>query len=462
MTKKEKFQTFINNTKTKIISLKTNYTFLICCLLTFIYLTSGYWKWLEIGVSLCALVFMIFLPIKESFCVFMYLHCFTRSNIGYDSCFMVTLIGYCIILLVKYIIGVKKKQYPVYKKLLISIIVFYVITTAISLFKPIYMGSFLYYVYLPIAYLILCMRKDISISKGMNYMFGGLVASCLLAIIFGFIPYFQYPIIPGSRFQAFLNNTNYLYIRAIFILCYYMFRFGSNKISSLKFLTIFLICSIISLSTKSKTGIAMLALMTVIFIIAYLAQDFKKRIKIVSIFLVVLTGVCLVGYKFIIETIQRFISDFSSKDIVNSLLTFRDEIWIRYLYEICRSPWTALFGHGILKQQIFIAHIFGHTETHNFYLFLLYRFGIIGTVGLGYIVSLFVKCINKEKPKFIAYLPLIFILLEGMCDNTFKCYNFTYYILAIAILFIGCKEKPQKPELKDNKNENNKNNDELI
>ena len=47
---------------------------------------------------------------------------------------------------------------------------------------------------------------------------------------------------------------------------------------------------------------------------------------------------------------------------------------------------------------------------------------------------LFIKLLNKDKPKFIAYLPLIFILLESLCDNTMKCYNITYFIFAFMIL----------------------------
>ena len=148
---------------------------------------------------------------------------------------------------------------------------------------------------------------------------------------------------------------------------------------------------------------------------------------------------------------NRFSAAFKSSDFLSTLLTQRDEIWRRYFKAIFSSPWKLLFGHGLLTKQLFIANIFGYTETHNFYIFLLYRFGVIGTVALGYIVYLFIKHLNKETPKFIAYLPLIYLLLVSMCDNTMKMYNISYFIFAFMILFMDCKSKTKTHTQSDNK-----------
>ena len=451
----QKIKDLFSNLKTQITNLKTNQTVLVCAFLTLIYLISGYCKWIEIAVSVCALVFMSILPLQKAFCIFMFLHSFTLSNIGYDSCYMVTQIGFCLILLVKYILGVKKGDYKFYKKIALTIGWFIAISVTISLFKPFYRGAWMYFIYFALIYLFFAMRKEFKISQGMNFMFGGLITSCAAAAVSIFFPYFQYQVINGSRFLAFFNCTNYLYMRAMFVLAYYMYRNLNKNMSHFKFAIIYALCAIITLTTLSKTGIAMLALFTLIYLVLFLKQNFKKRIKFVAILLVFVAILCLICHKLILSVWDRFAKSFESNDFWGSLLTGRDLIWELYSKAIFKNPFTALFGHGMLHEQIFIASIFGPTETHNFYLFLLYRFGIVGTIFLGYIVYLFIKELGYAKPKLIAWLPLIFILLESFCDNTHRCYNFTYFIFAVMILFMSQKEieEPIQPHKKMVNNE---------
>ena len=426
--------------KNKIVDLKTNKTFLSCALLTVLYLISGYWKWLEIGMSLTALTFMAILPLQGSLCIFMFLHNFTLSNIGYDSCYLVTIIGYTIILIVKYWLGVKNGTYTYHKKIVNLIICFYTISTALSLFQNIYRGSWMYYVYLPIIFLLVAMRKDLNIFQGMNYMFGGLAVSCALAMFSLILPGFQYVVFLNKRFSGFINNPNYLYMRAIFVLAYYMFRYLSKNLSLLKFCAIYSICAGITLATLSKAGIGVLALFTILFVILFLKDDFKQRIKIVGIFVLVGLVIALLGYKLIIELFERFATDFKAGNFLNSLLTGRDDIWNAYYNAITASPFKFLFGHGLLAQEVYIPAQLETRASHNFYLFLLYRFGMVGTIMLGYIIYQIIKLALNDKPRFIAYLPLIFIAVESLFDNTFKPYNITYFAFAIMILIMSVSQ----------------------
>lgn len=444
MTTKQKFKDFF-------LSLKTNKTFLVCSLLTILYLISGYWKWLEILVSVCALVFLAILPLQNAFCVFMYLHCFTLSNIGFDSCFMVTLIGFCIILLVKYYLGVKKGHYHVHKKLIALLSYFLIISCCISLLHDFYRGAWLYLTYIPFFYFMFSMKDEFNIAQGMNYMFGGLITSTTLAVSSLILPLFQYnPFIDG-RFTAFINHPNYLYMRALFVMTYFMYRFLDKKISNTKFVFCFLICSIITLATLSKTGIGMLLLITIIFVVLFLKQDFKKNIKIVSLFLIFFAIASLVSVKFIVLIVNRFLEDFSANNFWNSLLTGRDEIWLCYLKEIFKNPFNFLFGHGLLAEEVFIPSQKIPRASHNLYIFLLYRFGLVGCVSLGLIIYYAFKTFATNKPKFISYLPLIYLLIESLFDNTFKCYHFTYFAFAVMIMFMEFEHKTTNTEKIDEK-----------
>ena len=98
-----KLSNFFSSAREKIFNLRTNKTFLICCFLSVLYLLSGYLKWLELGVCLCALAAIIFLPVQNGFCIFLFLHNFTLSNISYNSFFTITFVGTFAIFLIKYI-----------------------------------------------------------------------------------------------------------------------------------------------------------------------------------------------------------------------------------------------------------------------------------------------------------------------------------------------------------------------
>lgn len=425
--------------KNSVKKVCANKVIIACMLLSFIYVLSGYLKYLEIFVSVIALLFMAFLSIQNSFCIFMFLHCFTLSNIVYDSFFLVTLVGYVIILCVKYIIGLKQGKYVFYKKLALILAGFVLVSFFISLFFDLYGSGFLYFSYFPFIYLIFVMKNEIDITQGMNYMFGGLLASIGLSLTCLLLPNFKYYSIVDNRFSAFINNTNYLYIRCLFVLCYYMFRYLSKQLTNAKFITIYLILAFATFSTLSKTGIAMLILMSFIFVILFLRQDFKKNIKIVGIFFVLALLLCIIGYKFIIAIFNRFAESFESNNFWNSLLTGRDEIWLAYIKEIFNNPINALFGHGIVATEVYVPEQLETRASHNLYIFLLYRFGIVGCIALGYIIYRAIKNAKIVKPKLIAYLPLIFILIESLFDNTFKCYHFTYFVFAILILMIKPK-----------------------
>ena len=362
---KQKFKDFF-------INIKTNQTVLVCAFLTILYLISGYWKWLEIAVSIVAIVFFVILPLQKGFNIFLYLHCFTLSNIGYDSCFMVTLIGFTIVLLVKYIIGVKKSKFTVNPKLIRLISIFTTISLGVSIPNGFYAGALLYLFYLPFFYLLFEMRHEFDIKEGMNYMLGGLITSSALAVLSLIFPMYQYDSFAYDRFSAFINQPNYLYIRALFVLCYFMFRYLYGNLTTLKFGAIYLICSLISIATISKTGIAMWALITLVFFVLYLKKDFKKRIKFVAIFLIIIATIGLISMKFIAEVFNRFADNFKASNIINALLTGRDDIWIEYLKETFKNPLTCLFGNGLIAQEVYIPAQGLYRASHNLYIFFLY------------------------------------------------------------------------------------------
>lgn len=425
--------------KNKIKEWFNNKTIIFCLTLVLIYMISGYCKWIEIGVGVVALVFFAITSIQQGFCIFLFMHCFTLSNIIYDSCFIITISCYTAVLLIKYILGVKNGKYNVNKQLIIWLLVFMLISIAISLPQPKYPSSTLYLNYFVLFYLFFAMRKEFSLNQGINYMLFGLILSCTLGVISLILPHYQYNPYIFERFNAMTNQTNYLYMRAMFLLTYFMYQFLNDELKVGKFITLYAICALIVLSTLSKFGIGLLALFTIIFIILYLKKDFKQGIKVIGLFIILALVVCLICYKLVKATFNRFfeVGDGS----LGSMLTGRDDIWGDYWNAFCKNPFTILFGNGLMADEVFITTQGKTRASHSLYMFLLYRFGIIGVLALLYIIYLFIRNINKKRPKLIAYLPLVWLLIESLCENTFKCYNIMYFVLAGMILFKDSKPK---------------------
>lgn len=409
--------------------------------LTLVYLASGYNRWVEIAVPTLAFFAFLFLPVQEGFCLFVYLHCFGLSNLGWYSCLLGTVICYAVALVVKYIIGLKKGKYKFYKAIAILMLGFLAVSLIVGIFhRPVYTGALAYLAYLPLFYAIFAMRNEFDIRRAIKYLFVGLILSSLLSLACAQLPKYQYEPIAGNRFRAFTNCTNYFYMRVFVVLTYFMYLTLANKFGIFKFLLIYIICATMILSTVSKTAICLLALFSLLFVIIYTAQDFKKRIKYIAAFAAVLIVVAALSYRPILNVLDRF-EMVKGGDVLNKLTTGRIKIWAEYLSAWLNNPATVLFGNGLLAPKLYIGGSNWQADTHSFLVMLLYRFGVVGIFALGMIVLLMVKELNCTKPKFVAFLPLIWFVLESLTDNTFQVNNIFILILVCQILFLDCKPK---------------------
>jgi len=127
---------------------------------------------------------------------------------------------------------------------------------------------------------------------------------------------------------------------------------------------------------------------------------------------------------------------YDNGNFISSLLTDRDKIWIVYVKQWCKSPLTFLFGNGLLTAEPYVESLEMSMASHNLYLFLLYRFGLIGCLILGISVILMVIKSSKNKQLYISgFLPILWIIIQSFCDNTFKVFNFMFLIMPFFILF---------------------------
>ena len=410
----------------------TNKVTLFCLALSLIYFISGYFFNLEFVVSTLAIVVFIILPTQSAFCILFFLHNFLTSRIAWDIGFTITLVGFTIITLVKYIIGTKNKKYNLNLKAIICFSIALSISLLASINHTLYNGAFLYLVYLPLIYLMFTMKSDLKIVQIVNYMLFGFILSNFMALICQILPSYGY-YYGYTRYQAFTDNPNYLGMRALFLTIFYFVLYFKKEYSLLKAILIYLFSTVVVFATQSKTSIILLVLFTLVFIVLYIKQDFKNNIKNVLVFLIIAIILCVACSKLIIQIINRFIPDKSN--LISSLLTGRDEIWLMYWTECVKNPITILFGNGLLSQEVFIPSQNITRTSHNFYLFLFYRFGLVGCIALICGFYFLLKEISKPKTNFTHSLPLIWYLLVSLVDNTFLCFNITFLPLAILFMF---------------------------
>lgn len=434
MVRKEKFKNYLKSTFTNKITL-------VCLILSLIYFISGYFFNLEFVVSALAIILFIILPTQSSFCILFFLHNFLTSRIAWDIGFTITLVGFTIITLIKYIIGIKNNKYNLNLKAIFCFSIALVIALTASINHTLYNGAFLYLVYLPLIYLMFAMKSDLNIVQIVNYMLFGFILSNCMALIGQILPDYGY-YYGYTRYQAFTDNPNYLGMRALFLIIFYFVLYFKKEYSLLKAILIYLFSTVVIFATQSKTSIILLALFTLVFIVLYLKQDFKTNIKHVIIFLIIALILCLSCWKFILLILKRFIPNKSN--FLNSLLTGRDEIWLMYWNECTKNPITILFGNGLLSEEVYIPSQNITRTSHNLYLFLLYRFGLVGCLALICGFYFLIKEIAKTKTNFTHSLPLIWYLLVSFVDNTFLCFNITFLPLAILFMFNNKNNSIQK------------------
>lgn len=399
---------------------------------SFLYFLTGYWSWFEIAISSIAILAFLCLSIETSFCLLFFLHNFLTSTLVWDLGFTITLIGFCAIMLIKYILGVQNQRYKLNKTVIISFSIALIISLLASINKTVYNGAFLYLTYLPLIYLMISLKDEFNLMKVVNFMLFGFILANIMSFAVQYLPNYGLQF-QTYRHQAFSDNPNYLAMRAMFLITFYFTMYFKGKISLLKLFVIFTFSSIIVVLTQSKSSLVLLGLFFIIFLILFLKKDFKKNVKWVGIFVLTLLLLAFILSNSLIEIVNRFIPD--KNNIFNSLVTGRDEIWLMYFNECVKNPITILFGNGLLTSEVFIPSQNMARTSHSLYLFLFYRFGIIGCIALGVGFFYLIKKISNKKIHFYESIPLLWFLFISLVDNTFLCFNITFLPLAILLMF---------------------------
>lgn len=154
---------------------------------------------------------------------------------------------------------------------------------------------------------------------------------------------------------------------------------------------------------------------------------------------------------FIYNVIQEMFS-FIIVDMLNESIELngRTQIWEQVLNYIYEKP---LIGYGYSSGIKFDVWQEYNINTHNFYLFLTFTGGLIGTgIFLGAIYELHKKLLKRISSRISRYCILILIIMNIVCITETACFNAMYFsILALAsnINFLLPKKNSVRFNLED-------------
>ncbi len=412
-----------------------------CAVLAFLYVIGGFVPYMGIALTVVATIMFLCLPMQQSLCIFLFLHSYTHNRgIKYGVYLLAIFICFVVATLIKYCIGLVKKKYKINNKLFTTLAVFLIFYLIISFFQE-KLSNVWFLAYFPLIYLLYEMRGELNIAQAINYLLGGFLSSAVLALIVYLIPHCNYVIFTGGRFRAFSAHQNHVHMKGLFLIAYYIYRFLNKKLSTLKFVFTYLICSVITLACLSKTGILLLAFFTLLLVVLYLKEDFKKKIKYVTVFGIIVLVAAVACHSIIWSILQRFVAGEGS--LVSRIFTGRVDIWGDYWTSITENPFVFLFGHGIISVDVYINAQQIIRASHNLFLFMLHKFGLLGCIAIIVAVVYFIRAAGNKKPRFISYLPLIWVILVGMSENVFNYYGVMMIFLSFMVLFMDEKESAE-------------------
>lgn len=406
-------------------------------------------------------VFMVFLLVSMIFSSVHDILCLSFLLLPFSG-FLIVFIGSSIfmfvIISVKYIIAVVKKQEKFYKlPLIISL-------SIIAVFSSIFYGTTDYgamqgvliiCIFLFI-YLVFAFKREISAVDCLRYLLYGLIASALMGLLLYYIPNTKmfsfkdwgYGLVDiksrifdndGSynRLALLCFHENHLYALCIFGIAYVAYYFLSREKKTVFDVIINLIGLAVSVTigvlTLSKAFMILLLAAVVLVLVLAVVVYKKHSLKVILPVIVIGASLILIFKDEFLKVFERFFSyNYNSggdlNEVINKITTGRFEIWNGFIKVTFSTPLKALFGVGIFSADVV------DIGPHNLYVAIIYRFGILGIICLLVLTWSYIHCLD-EKLHFsvLGLLPLLLFLLLALQE---ACLDERLYFLVISLMLL--------------------------
>ena len=298
-------------------------------------------------------------------------------------------------------------------------------------------------------YYILEKRESEALKRVIVFFGIGLYISSFIALFADSIPnFYEYVRHVGhnleitNRFTGFNGDPNYYNISLMLALLGSLAIYKENKPY---FWLSFAFTFFFGVQTYSKSFLISLLMVIVIIFVEFARM---KNTKVSSLLFVIVIAVMLYmfssGY---FRSVDFILSRFTDSSNVSELTTGRSDIWLDYLGHIFSDFRRMLFGSGIS------APLLNHRGSHNFYIELLYYFGIIGTGLFGtMVVSAYRIANGSARRKFnVSHAATVVVLALYFSLQALFSNELYFQIVYIYILCMYCMS--QEPNITVNNDE---------
>lgn len=232
-----------------------------------------------------------------------------------------------------------------------------------------------------------------------------------------------------ERFSGLYPDPNY-YSANIIIAKFSLLALYNNKYIKKLFWILSIPLTIFGFMTVSKSFVFIYCL----YIFSLMLSYAKKK----NFIWIILIGIFMCGALWLVQTsnLTLFVNlraRFDYNDI-NSFTTGRVGIADTYLQYIFNNWKTLLFGDGIGADLLFAEG--KYIASHNFYIDLLYYFGILGSVLFVIILGIVISK-NKiiVKRNLITYMPIISLAIMYISLSTLLFIDFPFHLLLAVTIY---------------------------
>ena len=269
---------------------------------------------------------------------------------------------------------------------------------------------------------------------------------CVFLLIISIFLYYFFPEI-GRMYEGFnsyvllgvASNRNSFFELITPAIISILYLNGENKLRLIDFIPICVIVFSI-IMTKSATSIISIFLLLILTVMNRIVKDKRKLLKLCIFVLLILW----LGY-FIIITTNKNIGDFSLLFANKSTtLSGRTFIWQKALYFIKEKP---IIGYGYdntiigdNNNYLFQLDNSFPNDTHNSLLFMMLSSGVIGTVGLLFIIGKTlargITVVSYDKDMVFLMYFIIVDLVRGLTES---CFHYPHLIFFLYMIIINIK-----------------------
>lgn len=390
--------------------------------------------WLVVSVLLG--LFMLTCKIDEIFATILFMTPFS----GIDSLYVITIIIALVVVCIKYVIEVIKKQKKVYLFPLLLTLAIIALSTLKSFLvgeRNIETGMLLVFVF-ALCYFAFVYRKEINVAKCFNALLCGLFVSAGITFVLSKFEEFKYFTHSYEGYYMRLKMTTF-HMNNLALLCIFEFAYSVHSILNksrkiwIDLISIVFVTAL-GVLTLSKVFLVMLAFFVVYFMIALVVKLKKKSIKYLVPFALLVVVLCFAGRSYIADIYDRLFLYNNGDSFWNEILNGRVDIWKNYLKDFKSSWHNILFGVGLFRPNFTF-------DPHNAYIFVLHRFGVVGIVC---ILTLIVSYVMAAKPKFkFSFCKVLIVLtwlIIGLEETVLSDQFMIYLIFGLMLLFENKKQ----------------------